>query len=276
MPELEEELDGKKKKKEKKEKRKEKKEKKKEKDALEIEGEEEEKLGSKILLVVVTLVIILIWLAIFGLLIKMDVGGFGSTVLYPVFKNVPVVNKILPKVETQYEEEDTQYRYSSIEEAVERIKELELEVYYANNESLEKDDRIAALEAEVAELTVYKDNQVDFENIKEKFYEEVVFSEEAPDISEYKAYYESIDPENAAVLYKQVVKQTEKSDEIKDYIATYSSMKPKEAAAIFNTMTNNLELVADILEGMNAQARADILGKMDAETAAKVTAIMEP
>lgn len=276
MPELEEELDGKKKKKEKKEKRKEKKEKKKEKDALEIEGEEEEKLGSKILLVVVTLVIILIWLAIFGLLIKMDVGGFGSTVLYPVFKNVPVVNKILPKVETQYEEEDTQYRYSSIEEAVERIKELELEVYYANNESLEKDDRIAALEAEVAELTVYKDNQVDFENIKEKFYEEVVFSEEAPDISEYKAYYESIDPENAAVLYKQVVKQTEKSDEIKDYIATYSSMKPKEAAAIFNTMTNNLGLVADILEGMNAQARADILGKMDAETAAKVTAIMEP
>ena len=276
MPELEEELDGKKKKKEKKEKRKEKKEKKKENDALEIEGEEEEKLGSKILLAVVTLVIILIWLAIFGLLIKMDVGGFGSTVLYPVFKNVPVVNKILPKEETQYEEEDTQYRYSSIEEAVERIKELELEVYYANNESLEKDDRIAALEAEVAELTVYKDNQVDFENIKEKFYEEVVFSEEAPDISEYKAYYESIDPENAAVLYKQVVKQTEKSDEIKDYIATYSSMKPKEAAAIFNTMTNNLGLVADILEGMNAQARADILGKMDAETAAKVTAIMEP
>ena len=270
MPELEEELDGKKKKK------KQKKEKKKETDALEFEGEEEEKLGSKILLVVVTLVIILIWLAIFGLLIKMDVGGFGSTVLYPVFKNVPVVNKILPKVEKDYEEEDTQYRYSSIEEAVERIKELEMDVYYANSESMEKDDRIAALEAEIAELTVYKDNQVEFENTKQKFYEEVVFSEEAPDINEYKTYYESIDPENAAVLYKQVVKQTEKSEELKDYIATYSSMKPKEAAAIFNTMTDDLGLVADILEGMNAQARADILGKMDAETAARVTEIMEP
>lgn len=270
MPELEEELDGKKKKK------RQKKEKKKETNALEFEGEEEEKLGSKILLVVVTLVIILIWLAIFGLLIKMDVGGFGSTVLYPVFKNVPVVNKILPKVETDYEEEDTQYRYSSIEEAVERIKELEMDVYYANSESMEKDDRIAALEAEIAELTVYKDNQVEFENTKQKFYEEVVFSEEAPDINEYKTYYESIDPENAAVLYKQVVKQTEKSEELKDYIATYSSMKPKEAAAIFNTMTDDLGLVADILEGMNAQARADILGKMDAETAARVTEIMEP
>lgn len=273
MPELDEELDEKKKKKREK---KEKKEKKKRKDDVETEGEEEEKLGSKILLVVVTLIIIAIWLAIFGLLIKMDVGGFGSTVLYPVFKNVPVVNRILPKAESEYVEEDTQYRYNSMEEAVQRIKDLEMEVYYANSASSEKDDRIAALEAEIEELTVYKDNQVEFENEKEKFYEEVVFSDEAPDINEYKAYYESIDPENAAILYKQVVAQTEKSDEVKEYIATFSSMKPKEAAAIFNTMTDDLALVADILEGMNAQARADILGKMDAETAARVTEIMEP
>ena len=31
-----------------------------------------------------------------------------------------------------------------------------------------------------------------------------------------------------------------------DYVKTYSSMKPKEAAAIFDTMTDNLQLVADI------------------------------
>ncbi len=273
MAELDEELDEKKKKRRPK---KEKKEKKKDKDHVDAEDEEEEKLGSKILLVFVTLIIILIWIAIFGLLIKMDAGGFGSTVLYPVFKDIPVVNKILPRQESDFEEEDTQYRYDSMEEAVQRIKDLEMEVYYANNESAEKDDRIAALEAEIAELTVYKDNQVEFENTKEKFYEEVVFSDEAPDINEYKTYYESIDPENAAILYKQVVAQTEKSAELQDYITTYSSMKPKEAAAIFNTMTDDLGLVADILEGMNAQARADILGKMDAETAARVTEIMEP
>jgi len=53
-------------------------------------------------------------------------------------------------------------------------------------------------------------------------------------------------------------------------------MKPQEAASIFDTMTDNLGLVADILMNMGTQQRADILGKMDATTAAKLTEIMEP
>ena len=64
--------------------------------------------------------------------------------------------------------------------------------------------------------------------------------------------------------------------EIEDYISTYSQMKPKEAAAIFDTMTDNLELVAKILDGMDAQSAANILGKMNSDTAAKVTELMEP
>ena len=61
-----------------------------------------------------------------------------------------------------------------------------------------------------------------------------------------------------------------------DYVKTYSSMKAKEAAAIFNTMKDDLKLVAKILSNMSTQARASILGKMDSEIAAKVTAIMKP
>jgi flagellar motility protein MotE (MotC chaperone) len=34
--------------------------------------------------------------------------------------------------------------------------------------------------------------------------------------------------------------------------------------------------VADILDNMGAKQRADILGKMDTDTAAKLTKIMEP
>lgn len=40
-------------------------------------------------------------------------------------------------------------------------------------------------------------------------------------------------------------------------------MKPKEAAAIFDSMTDNLSLVAKILNAMDAQSRGNILGKMD-------------
>jgi flagellar motility protein MotE (MotC chaperone) len=273
MAENELEENGKKKKKP----QKEKKEKKKPKEGEETgEGEDEEKLGSKILLFIIALFIIVIWLAIIGLLIKMDVGGFGSSVLYPVLKDVPYVNKILPDSVQDGAEVDTQYQYDSLDAAIERIKELEVELADASAVHAEDEDKISELEEEIADLSTYKEAQAALELEKEKFYEEVVFSDEAPDIEEYKAYYESIDPENAEVLYKQVVEQIAHDEELDDYVSTFSSMKPKEAAAIFNTMTDDLGLVADILMQMDAQSRADILGKMDSDTAAKVAEIMEP
>lgn len=234
----------------------------------------EEGLGSKIVMVFVTLLVILIWLGIIVLLIKGDFGGFGSTFLRPLIKDVPYLSWILP--ETNDLEDSTEYQYETIDDAIDRIKELEalLDTQLAANS--DNAELISDLQAQIAELQVYKLEQDEFEKTKEKFYEEVVFSDEAPDIDEYKTYYESIDPENAEVLYKQVVEQVAYNEEVQDYAKTYSSMKPKEAAAIFDTMTDDLQLVADILLNMSTQARADILGKMDPEIAAKLTAIMEP
>ena len=240
------------------------------------EEEEEEKGSGKIVLFLVTLLIIAIWLGIIALLIKTDVGGFGSSVLYPVLKDVPYVNKILPKPESGVTAENTQSQYGSLDEAVDRIKELEMQLDAANSKNKKDQKKIKDLKAKVNDLSKYKEDEAAFEKEKEKYYEEVVFSDQAPDIEQYKAYYESIEPENAEVLYKQVVEQITYDDQVKDYGKTYSQMKPKEAAAIFNTMTDNLGLVADILMSMGAQQRGDILGKMDAGTAAKLTEIMEP
>ena len=238
---------------------------------------DEEKESGKGVLALVTVLIVIIWLGIIAILIKTDVGGFGSTVLYPVLKDVPYINKILPNQDSAtYETTDTQYQYSSLDDAIDRIKELELQLDEAQNKKKKDKQTIKDLKKQIEDLSTYKEDQAAFEKEKEKFYEEVVFSDEAPDISEYKTYYESIDPENAEVLYKQVVEQITYDDEVQDYAKTYSQMKPKEAAAIFDTMTDNLGLVSDILMCMGAQARADILGKMNAETAAKLTEIMEP
>ena len=46
---------------------------------------------------VITLLIILIWLFIMALLVKLDVGGFGSDILAPIIKDVPYLNLILPE-----------------------------------------------------------------------------------------------------------------------------------------------------------------------------------
>ena len=244
-------------------------------DDLEFEGEST--TGGKIVTFFVTLIIILIWLAIIALLIKMDVGGFGSQVLGPVIKNVPYVNQILP--EKAFEEESTeddQYAYETLEQAINRIKQLEIELAEAQIAADGDASYIAELEEKASELEKYKLAEANFEAMREQWYEEVVFAEEAPDINNYKEYYESIAPANAEALYKQVVEQTLYDEKVEEYVKTYSSMKPKEAAAIFDTMTDDLKLVAEILMNMDVQSRADILGKMDSEIAAKVTEIMEP
>lgn len=238
---------------------------------------EEAGAGGKIAIFFVTLIIILIWLAIIAVLIKCDWGGFGSTILAPVLKDVPYVNRILPDDSVEeLSTEDSTHAFRSLDDAVAKIKELEIQLAEAQNASSADADHISELEAQAAELQQYKQEEAAFEAEKDRFYQEVVFSDEAPDTEEYKSYYESIDPANAEILYKQVVEQTVRNQEIEDFVTSYSSMKPKEAAAIFDTMTDNLKLVADILMNMDVQARADILGKMDSETAAKVTEIMEP
>lgn len=239
---------------------------------------EEESGGGKAAVVFVTLMIIVIWMAILAVLIHFDVGGFGSTVMQPILKDVPYVNKILPKTEEEETKtkEDSKYPYKTVDEAVAYIKELEKELADAKESNSENDAYVADLEAQAAQWKEYKDNEQKFEEEKAKFYKEVVFSDQAPDINEYKKYYESIDPQNAENLYKQVVEQQEKDDDMSDYVKAYSQMKPKQAAAIFDTMTDNLELVAKILSAMKADARGDILGNMKTDTAAKVTKLMEP
>lgn len=76
------------------------KKKRKQKNPDDLDGDEET-VGGKILVFFVTIIIILIWLAIFAMLIKLDVGGFGSGVLAPVIKDVPYLNKILPDSVTE-------------------------------------------------------------------------------------------------------------------------------------------------------------------------------
>lgn len=257
-------------------KKEEKKQKKAEKKQMQDEApEEEESGGSKIAVVAATIVFILIWLAILALIIKMDIGGFGSTVLQPVLKDVPVINKILPESADE-PVVDAQYPYTTLDEAINRIKELEVELSDSQSQSQGSSDYVAQLEAEVARLREFENEQSAFEEEKTKFYKEVVFNEKAPDISEYQAYYESIDPANAEVLYKQVIQQQEADAEVQEYAKTYSEMKPKQAAAIMEAMQDNLKLVVKILQNMETDARSDILAAMDAEVAARITKMMEP
>lgn len=245
--------------------------------AQEAELSEDEE-GGGFFTFLATVAIIVVWLAIVCVVIKLDVGGFGSGVLTPILKDVPVINKILPntKEEQTPVEEDETGGYTNLSDAVAQIAELERQLEQARTSNLEKDEELTTLKAEVVRLQEFEKAQVEFQRIKTEFFENVVYAEKGPGAEAYKEYYEAMDPATAEYLYKQVVAETEETQEIQDFAAAYSSMKPKQAAAIFETMTDNLNLAARILNAMSAEERGKILEAMDPEVAAKLTKIMIP
>lgn len=250
--------------------------------AKELENQEreldEQIDGSSVSVVIVTIFIIVIWLGILALLIKMDVGGFGSNVLTPIFKDVPVINKILPS-ETATEtskKEETYGGYNSLKEAVEQIKKLELQLDQTQSSNASYTEQIEALKAEIKRLKTFEENQVAFQEIKEEFYEEVVYAENGPGPDEYKKYYEEMDPATADKLYKEVVQSSAANKKLKEYAMTFSNMQASEAAAILGAMTDNLELAAQILETLDVSSRGAIMGAMDPAIAARITKIMDP
>lgn len=227
--------------------------------------------------VIATIGIILVWVAILCVVIKLDVGGFGSKVLTPLLKDVPVMNLILPDSSGKGGNISTDNGgYTSLNDATEQIKNLELQLQQAQTDNLKLQEDVADLKAENARLQEFEDKQVEFQRIKNEFYEEVVYAENGPGAEAYQKYYESMDPATAEYLYKQVIAQLQEDNSVQDYAAAYSSMKPKKAAAIFEQMTDNLNLAARILKTMSAENRGNILAEMDPTIAAKLTKIMDP
>lgn len=226
--------------------------------------------------VIATIGIILVWVAILCVVIKLDVGGFGSKVLTPLLKDVPVVNLILPNSQNSGNISAENGGYTNLNDATEQIKNLELQLQQAQTDNLKLQEDVANLKAENARLQEFEDKQVEFQRIKNEFYEEVVYAENGPGAEAYQKYYESMDPTTAEYLYKQVIAQLQEDKSVQDYASAYSSMKPKKAAAIFEQMTDNLNLAARILKTMSAENRGDILAEMDPAIAAKLTKIMDP
>ncbi len=224
-----------------------------------------------------TIMSVMIWLAVILVIVKLDVGGFGSKVLTPILQDVPVLNRILPGNPVLETKDPESYGgYTSLVDAVDYIRQLELELERAQTSVNEKNEEIAELKANVVRLQEFEQKQLEFQRIKNEFLEEVVYAENGPGPEEYRKYYESTDPATAELIYRQVIVQQQESKEIQDWAAAYSQMKPKQAAAILEEMSDDLDVAARILKTMGVESRGSILGVMDPEIAARLTKLMEP
>ena len=76
-----------------------------------------------------TIMIVMVWLAVILVIVKLDVGGFGSKVLSPILQDVPVLNRILPGNPVLETKDPESYGgYTSLVDAVDYIRQLELEL----------------------------------------------------------------------------------------------------------------------------------------------------
>lgn len=226
-----------------------------------------------------TLLIVLIWLGVLVILIKLDVGGLGNKVLRPVIGDIPVLKEILPDVPDKDSLDGGIYPFTNLAEAREYYSTTQAELLALKEENAEKDVQIAELQKEVDRLVYFENDQVRYKELWERFYDEIVYTENAPDLEAYVEWYEVLDPTYAEYLYRQAIDQVAYSNAVNDYAKAYSSMKPANAASVLVEMTGNLDTIALILNSMKANDRAEILGeiaKIDSVFAAKITVLMEP
>lgn len=237
---------------------------------------DEEKAGGKLLSAVLIFMIIVVWLAAMVILIKLDVGHFGSRILRPVLKDVPVINMILPAASDDEAANETSLPYKNLAEALAQIDALNATVAADQEKIQSMTEQIQEKDNEIVRLKGFEDDQERFVQLKNEFYNEVVYGNSAPDADTYIKWYESIDPDAAEEIYRQVVAQQQASSEIKDLATTYAEMEPASAAKILETMKGDLDTVTKIMQEMASSDRAEIMAEMDPDFAANITKKLMP
>ncbi|WP_026508767.1 magnesium transporter MgtE N-terminal domain-containing protein [Butyrivibrio sp. MC2013] len=216
--------------------------------------------------------IVLLWVLLMAVMCKLNIAGLGE-LMRPVIGDVPYLCNLLPDKDDELPTPASSVSDNGIDEAYVRQLESELALAQSKNASLAAS--IETLTTEVARLTPFEEEQLSFEEDRKKFYEEIVYSDNAPDADAYASYYAMIYPDQAEKIYAEVVARQISDEEVKTYVAAFSAMDAENAANIFNSM-QDLTLVARILNQMSSDDRGAILSAMNVDVADAVTELMEP
>lgn len=241
--------------------------------------ESEEKSDNKWITIIFAILTILVWLTIFCVMVKLDVNSFGSKVMRPIFKDVPIINLILPGPSDEELVSEENLPYQNLSEAIDYIKELELQIQGYQEENVEQESRITELQASVERLQQFEENQRAFQEEKDQYYQEVVLGNGTEMMDSFQKWYEKMDPETAERIYNLVVERFEQLKLDDEYVSTFEEMEAAQAAAIFTEMSGDLDTVVKILRSLNADTRSAILGALasrDAVFAAKLTQLLAP
>lgn len=232
--------------------------------------------GIKGLGALIVILVIVTWLSVMALLIKCDVGGFGSEVLRPVFKDIPVINVILPAASNAEIAKESDYPFNTLEEALVEIASMDDALDARAAEIISLNDKVYELNVENERLKTYEIEYETLQKNKTDFYNEVVYGNSAPDVETYVEWYNTLDGENAERIYREIIESKQAKKEIQEMAEAYEKMDAKAAADILTKMNNDLDTVALIMNNMSTKTRGDILAAMDPAYAALVTKKLLP
>ncbi len=238
--------------------------------------DKEKKEGMKGLGLLIILLMITTFVSTMALLIKLDVGGFGSGVLRPVFKDIPVIKEILPPPSDEEVAKESDYPYDTLEKAINEIDALNAAIKSKDADITGLNDKVEELEKEVARLSKFEEEQTRFEEQKNKFYDEIVYGENAPDADTYIEWYNELDAEHAEKIYKDIIESQQADAKIVALAKSYEAMDAAAAAKVLEQMKNDMDTVALILKNMSSDAQGKVLAAMDPSFAASVTKKLVP
>ena len=238
--------------------------------------DKEKKEGMKGLGLLIILLMITTFVSTMALLIKLDVGGFGSGVLRPVFKDIPVIKEILPPPSDEEVAKESDYPYDTLEKAINEIDALNAAIKSKDADITGLNDKVEELEKEVARLSKFEEEQTRFEEQKNKFYDEIVYGENAPDADTYIEWYNELDAEHAEKIYKDIIESQQADAKIVALAKSYEAMDAAAAAKVLEQMRNDMDTVALILKNMSSDAQGKVLAAMDPSFAASVTKKLVP
>lgn len=226
------------------------------------------------------LVVFLIIGGVFYFAVKNNVNGIADTMRDSIEK-VPVLRSALPakpniEDEKNMTEEQVREKYTQIKadkaELEKQISNLSAQVEQVNKQVAAKETNTSllqqqkdALEKEKLKLTA------DYASLKKDF-DDVSAAIAKGDTTEYKKYFEKLDPKLAADLYSEILKDQKMSADVKKYCSIYETMDASAVAGVLEQMgTGKMTLIVEIMKNLNKDTSGAILTEMTPTFAAKVS-----
>ncbi|NLW01862.1 MAG: hypothetical protein GX027_01170 [Clostridiaceae bacterium] len=243
------------------------------------EGKSRKILQGFLAVMLALVVVAMVFCGVFYIILKNNVYGLGEA-FRPVFQNNPILKLALPPLPGEFDPDapenltDAEIRKKYAEyrqkvaELTARLDEAnELIGQYESDQSVLEENRVV-LEANEKLLASIEKEQEKLEQQKLEVTELIASGNKEG----FLEYFAQIDPETAEAIYKELAREDINRQVKAELAKPYAAMDPASAARVLAELwSKDQETAIGVFEGLNANAKAQILEKMEASLAAEIT-----